>query len=388
MKKESSGLPEKSPISKKTSKKTGTTFIPEDFIDVNTLEPALQDLFRQLMNDHDPIQQLSAVYELGQLKSPESCAILSKGLYVSGSEVKLAILDELMAYFDPNIGSHTIALLEDPDPEVRAAAAELLGTMKEERAVDALILALNDKNKEVRHNAITALAMIGNAQCIPELKKLAFSPHWDDRFEVADALGMMGNTEAIDILIHLMHDKHQKVRENTALSVVVFDDDRIKRALIAQLGDHAIEVKAAAAYTLGEMRCKEAVPALISFLEDKSGDLVIIACEALSKIRDPRAIVEFVYLLNSIDPQIQIAARQALDFFDDQDIIDPFIDAMIEDGKVQYLMHRMANLGEKGTPESIKKLKLPVWMEMFLNELLIIQGKKQEDPAGKPLRLN
>jgi HEAT repeat protein len=127
------------------------------------------------------------------------------------------------------------------------------------------------------------------------------------------------------------------------------------------------------------MKCRESIPSLMEMLESDIGDLVIVASEALSKVRDPIVIPALILLLDSLDPQISIAANQALDFFTDEDIMDPFIDALIGDKMVQYLIRRLDRLGNKEkAQESIKKLNLPVWMEMFLHELLVLERKRDD----------
>jgi HEAT repeat protein len=54
--------------------------------------------------------------------------------------------------------------LNSKDSSIRQNAVLTLGMMKDESAVDALVLVLKDKNRFLRQEAITALGKIGGAR--------------------------------------------------------------------------------------------------------------------------------------------------------------------------------------------------------------------------------
>jgi len=59
--------------------------------------------------------------------------------------------------------------LGDKDSNIRRSAAEALGLMADERAVDTLIPVLKDKNRFVRQEAILALGKIGGSRSVEHL---------------------------------------------------------------------------------------------------------------------------------------------------------------------------------------------------------------------------
>jgi len=59
--------------------------------------------------------------------------------------------------------------LRDKDSSIRRSAAEALGLMADERAVDSLIPVLKDKNRFVRQEAILALGKIGGSRSVEHL---------------------------------------------------------------------------------------------------------------------------------------------------------------------------------------------------------------------------
>ena len=61
--------------------------------------------------------------------------------------------------------------LKHKDDNVRQNAAETLGIMGDEKAIDSLILALKDKNKFVRQEVVSALGRIGDRNLLEPLTR-------------------------------------------------------------------------------------------------------------------------------------------------------------------------------------------------------------------------
>jgi len=59
--------------------------------------------------------------------------------------------------------------LKHKDSSIRRHAAETLGRMGDEKAVDSLILVLKDKNRFVRQEAMAALGTIGGERLVEPL---------------------------------------------------------------------------------------------------------------------------------------------------------------------------------------------------------------------------
>ncbi len=61
--------------------------------------------------------------------------------------------------------------LGDKDSNIRRRAAEALGLIADERALDPLVLVLKDKNRFVRQEAILALGKIRSSRSVEHLTK-------------------------------------------------------------------------------------------------------------------------------------------------------------------------------------------------------------------------
>jgi predicted phosphoribosyltransferase len=106
-------------------------------------EPNTQQLVRQIADELIGVLQEKRKYE-GAAEEPERVR-------------------------EPAVESR-IAALRDEDKEVREAAAEALGMIRDTRAVDVLIPALGDEDWDVRQRAAYALGQIGDPRAAAPLR--------------------------------------------------------------------------------------------------------------------------------------------------------------------------------------------------------------------------
>jgi len=66
---------------------------------------------------------------------------------------------------------HFLAMLDEEDPSQRWKAAESLGRIRDDRAVEPLILALRDDDWRVRQKAAWALGKIGDPRALLPLRR-------------------------------------------------------------------------------------------------------------------------------------------------------------------------------------------------------------------------
>jgi HEAT repeat protein len=97
----------------------------------------------------------------------------------------------------------------------RLNAAEALGKIGNERAVEALIKAVEDDPDDVvQWIAIEALGKIGDTRAVEPL--IEALEKWDmtKRMAAAEALGKIGDTRAVEPLIKVLSDSNQDVRKS------------------------------------------------------------------------------------------------------------------------------------------------------------------------------
>jgi putative membrane-bound dehydrogenase-like protein len=103
------------------------------------------------------------------------------------------------------------------DPKVRLAAVEALAHIGGDPAVNALLPLLTDKNPDLRRTAVTALGKLKAKSAIPGLLKAYASP--DTRFEAIAALAEVPDVRALDAYLEGLGGKNAALREASGKAV-------------------------------------------------------------------------------------------------------------------------------------------------------------------------
>lgn len=98
------------------------------------------------------------------------------------------------------------ALENNNDKHVKIGVARVLGTIKDERAIDPLIKTLKHPNKLVRREASTALSNFGEVVIDP-LTEILNDDDWKVRGAAVWALGKTGNETTIPKIEKLLNDE-------------------------------------------------------------------------------------------------------------------------------------------------------------------------------------
>ena len=160
-----------------------------------------------------------------------------------------------------------VALMGDPEPRLRAAAATALGQVAgiadapwPARAAHALERALGDAEHEVREAAVEAIGALP--------RPLA----------QAAAVGVTGRLD----------DDHPTVRQKAAVVLARLGEARAVIPLVGRLSDGSREVRMAALEALGELGDARAAPAMIRLLGDSAEEVREQAIQSLGRLKDAR----------------------------------------------------------------------------------------------------
>lgn len=142
-------------------------------------------------------------------------------------------------------------LLNDPEPDVQAAAADCLGALQltdafpdleqlyhhtpewlvkfsivatlgelgDARSFDLLKDALNSENELVQTAAISSLGDLGDPRAIELLTAFATNPDWQIRYRVAQSLNRLGTSQAQETLASLANDEVEAVANEAKSSL-------------------------------------------------------------------------------------------------------------------------------------------------------------------------
>ena len=152
----------------------------------------------------------------------------------------------------------------------------------------------NDKDVIGRIEAAQKLGKLGTPASVPALKEVVLKDgFWGVQAEAAQTLGAIKSEEALDALVECAKVSHPKARRAVARALGQFKKEEAADALIDLLDkDESYYVAAFAASSLGKTRSTRAYDVLTKALErDSHADVIrSMAFEGLSELRDERAI--------------------------------------------------------------------------------------------------
>ncbi|MER5471997.1 HEAT repeat domain-containing protein [Streptomyces sp. NPDC002685] len=177
-------------------------------------------LLTPLLTDEDPTVRVQAVKVLGWCERPELVHAFNQALLDDTDWVRVEAanaLGRLTGKASLPV-ERLIALLHDRQPFARIAAAEVLGALKERRAVPALCECVFDDNEFVPERAVQALASIGDESAVPTLARAFATMDELTRRAASEALVTIGTPSAFDVLTHAARRKPVDYALITALS--------------------------------------------------------------------------------------------------------------------------------------------------------------------------
>jgi HEAT repeat protein len=214
-------------------------------------------------------------------------------------------------------------LLDHKDPLVQYEAADALGNIGDEKAVDPLITALKRHEfSGVRWKAAEALSKIGNPAVASLIGALQY-PDEDVRWKAAIALGEIGNPDAIDPLIQLLSDDDRFVRSRAAHALSMIGEPAVP-PVIKALKNGNPDVRWSAALAAGKIKNPLAVEPLILALADEEMMVRAEAAAALASIGTP-ALGPLLDFLKSSKGEIRIEVMTALGELRNADAIEPLV---------------------------------------------------------------
>lgn len=175
--------------------------------------------------------------------------------------------------------------LSDPEPEVRAIAAQCLGYLGQESSAPLLGKALGDSSEEVRWWAALALQAVPNEAAFAQIAHAATrDPSERVREAAVRALGWIEGDQVIMPLMRATGDESSAVRQAAATELGRFDTEVALQALTRLFRDPNEDVRWSAVLAVGNLRNRDAAPALTEALRDPSPMVSTAAERALQRM--------------------------------------------------------------------------------------------------------
>ena len=202
--------------------------------------------------------------------------------------------------------------LTDPEAEIRAQSARVLGDARYVPACDGLIELLTDDQPRVRLCAALALAKLGQARAVaPLFQMLADNNDADPYLRHAGVMGLVGCADH-DVLVAAVRHDSAAIRMGALLTM----RRRADPAIEAFLADSDPRLVAEAARAINDVPIPDALPALAALLGRTGGDVMLTrrAINANLRIGGRAAAERLVRFATSSDADevLRIEAIRAL----------------------------------------------------------------------------
>jgi HEAT repeat protein len=200
--------------------------------------------------------------------------------------------DEDAALIAPFVGF----LRSDPDPRVRAAAAEALGRfvlLKEYSRIP-------DAPAELIHSALLATIRSANEPL-------------EVRCRALEALAYWGGDMMRDVIANAYVDDEADMRASAIAAMGRSADNYWSRQVSAELDSPDAPMRFNAAQAAGELELRSAVKRLIELLDDPDGEVRSAAITSLGQIGGNAARAALVQLIEDGDAELTPLAQEALD---------------------------------------------------------------------------
>lgn len=188
------------------------------------VDPALKDQLLAQLQSQDLGERLRAINQARPLATEEALEVLSLGCVDSNARVRYAAVSQLgtLSLADP---SHPLPLLlqmlkEDPEFDVRAAAAAALGDLKQPQVLPELLTAYHAETEWLaQFSIIAALGELGNPDAYETLATALRGGNELIRTAAAAALGDLADPRAIPVLETCLDHEDWQMRYRVTLAL-------------------------------------------------------------------------------------------------------------------------------------------------------------------------
>lgn len=292
-----------------------------------------------------------AAHVLGWLGRPDALPDLIGCLNTTDSALRDAALEALLR-FNIVAVSKLVEALERPEPQVREAAADLLGLIGDSSAAQPLFRHLNDEPQTVRISVLRALAGLGGEPAyaalvlalndpalaehaigligglaeetlIDEFKRylqgVLYQSQADEaiKWAAARALSMLGDELAASILLNAIRSHDPRLRHAAANALSLVRGRRAVNVLIEATGDRDWLVRQKSIEALSHINDSRTLAALEPLARDPEWRVRLALVGAFSRLRDHRAFGPLRELAQDADPWVRRSVMAACARLDD-----------------------------------------------------------------------
>jgi HEAT repeat protein len=212
---------------------------------------------------------------------------------------RIQALKLLTPYDDPSVSRSLRSLMRDRDPDVRKALADVLAAHDNLESAKMLLTLISQRNAALGVSAAAALASLRDEKAVEWLysSALTSTPSGAARAAVAEALGRIGEERSVPHLLNALSDKSGEVRAAAAIALGRFREAGAIKRLAVLTRDSTARVRTAALLALGSIRNPTVAGEVIKCLKDKDPAVRSAAARALGGLRVAKSVGPLVEAL-------------------------------------------------------------------------------------------
>ncbi|NYT05584.1 MAG: HEAT repeat domain-containing protein [Methanomicrobiales archaeon] len=346
-------------------------------------EAALGPLTAALGNG-DVLVRITAARSFTRLAHLKSIPTLIEHLGDEVKDVRWGVSQALAEIGVPAVMPLTWVLKKGTQAE-RLAALDALGTIYDDRASEAILIALQDEDEVVRDKASRVLKK-------REILNV-WREAWLKRVETEEQPQLIGAMQEVDArefadkgqkeianLIHALKERNGSSQVAASMRLMMMGRPAVE-GLIRALRDEDHDTRVAAAEILGEMR-EVAVDPLMGALRDTDTFVRTVAARNLGKIGSERSIDALIEALHAErNYKVRAVIAEALGYMGNRRSIDPLIIAL-RDRDEEVQMAAAHSLGYIGDRKAIEPLIQALNDVDYRVRHVALEALK--DPSGVP----
>ncbi len=177
------------------------------------------------------------------------------------------------------------AAMGDKNDEVRIAAIEAIGAMRDGNGLNVLHVTMNDRNRDVRSESVKAISLIGSAASVNPLSLRLLAEEDNEikdlMIETLSSMRRVGDIRGLEKI--LLNDSNLGLRIKSAYVLGFSGSQQAFSALHHALKDSDFRVRAEACNSIGNFRNRQALACLFEVLE--RNEEVYVKSAALYAVR-------------------------------------------------------------------------------------------------------
>ncbi|MEK6700428.1 MAG: HEAT repeat domain-containing protein [Nitrospirota bacterium] len=214
------------------------------------------------------------VLVVGRFSTEKAADALTFALKDEEPEVRKAVVQAFGHLGGVRAVRPLLLAITDDDPEIRMLAADALGKTNVPEAAEALLPLLEDDDLWVRAAAARGLGRIGGEKIGKTLAGYLDRAEGIFLLALVDVLGKLREERALPALLKLADHQDPEVRKTVLTALSAYGGPQVQRAVLARLSDPHWSVRKAAVDLLRERRDAAAEPLLERIAEQDPDHIV------------------------------------------------------------------------------------------------------------------